>query len=324
VSQALAQTGRTVVASDRAIVSRVFAQCFLQFPHGQRSTLLEQLAHLNSLAPCDGWFSQHYGGLDEGGKSVGFDGFKKPWMLHNTRKLDAVRPEIDVIATDERNRSVLLASLILALDRVDSALGHHVSYLDRWAVRARQELRLTCPQAANEPDDEHRCYEEDIFDTLQRESFDICYFDPPYGSNNEKMPPSRVRYDSYYHLWKTVVLNDRPKLFGKACRREDSRDGVNPSLFESYERGPDGQFVATNQIFRLLREARSPVIYLSYSSGGRATRACLMDAISSAGSLRKMIEIDYKRNVMADMAWTGDWLRETGEPHREFLFVIDK
>ena len=38
----------------------------------------------------------------------------------------------------------------------------------------------------------------DVFDVARR-NVDLAYYDPPYGSNNEKMPPSRVRYASYYH-----------------------------------------------------------------------------------------------------------------------------
>jgi len=37
-------------------------------------------------------------------------------------KLDAIRDEIDKIAEDEIEKSVLLASLIFALDKVDSSL----------------------------------------------------------------------------------------------------------------------------------------------------------------------------------------------------------
>jgi adenine-specific DNA methylase len=48
---------------------------------------------------------------------------------------------------------------------------------------------------------------------------DLAYFDPPYGSNNEKRPPSRVRYAAYYHLWTSICRFDRPILFGKAQRR---------------------------------------------------------------------------------------------------------
>ena len=48
-----------------------------------------------------------------------------------------------------------------------------------------------------------------------RSDVDLAYYDPPYGSNNDKMPPSRVRYASYYHVWTTIIQNDRPELFGK-------------------------------------------------------------------------------------------------------------
>ena len=49
----------------------------------------------------------------------------------------------------------------------------------------------------------HLIMNEDIFKALPKIKAELSYFDPPYGSNNEKMPPSRVRYGSYYHIWKT-------------------------------------------------------------------------------------------------------------------------
>lgn len=324
VSQAIARLDKKIVLSDRSNMSKVFGQCFLQFPAQLLGTIKDQVSHLNGLKPVDGWFSECYGGCDVDGRSVGGDGLKKPWMLHNTRKLDAIRPEIEKISENELNRSVLLVSLILALDKVDSTLGHHVSYLDKWATRARGAMNLEVPTPVADQSAGHEVYQEDIFETLDRTNFDLCYFDPPYGSNNEKMPPSRVRYDSYYHLWKTVILDDQPPVFGKACRREDSRDDINPSLFESYHMDADGSFVATNQIRSLIARTMSPTILLSYSSGGRATLSCLLNAIEDAGKLQKMIEIDYRRNVMADMAWTGRWMRDVDEPNREFLFVIKK
>jgi len=35
-------------------------------------------------------------------------------------------------------------------------------------------------------------------------------------------------------------------------------------------------------------------------------------------------EIDYKKNVMAGMKWTNDWIRESETLHCEFLFLIEK
>jgi adenine-specific DNA-methyltransferase len=75
-------------------------------------------------------------------------------------------------------------------------------------------------------------------------------------------------------------------------------------------------------IKKLLFLTQSKYIILSYSAGGRATSKELNEAIMSCGELLEVVEIDYKRNVMADMKWTNEWLREANAPNREFLFLI--
>ena len=102
----------------------------------------------------------------------------------------------------------------------------------------------------------HRVHRADIFGLLDDIESDIAYYDPPYGSNNEKMPPSRVRYASYYHLWTTICLDDRPTLFGKVNRRTDTSDIVVNSPFEDFRRGPDGKFIAVEAIRKLLTATR--------------------------------------------------------------------
>jgi adenine-specific DNA-methyltransferase len=153
---------------------------------------------------------------------------------------------------------------------------------------------------------------------------DLAYYDPPYGSNNEKMPPSRVRYASYYHVWTTICLYDQPTLFGKVNRRADSSDTVANSPFEDFRKSSDGKFIAVEAIRKLLASTRAKYIILSYSSGGRATSEELNKAITSSGRLLEVVELDYKRNVMADMKWTNEWLRDAEAPNREFLFLIDR
>jgi adenine-specific DNA-methyltransferase len=171
---------------------------------------------------------------------------------------------------------------------------------------------------------EHKVFRRDIFDLVKDVSADLAYFDPPYGSNNQKMPPSRVRYASYYHLWTTVCLNDRPKLFGKAKRREDTSDVVASSVFEEFRRNRTGKFIALEAIERLIKSTNVRWILLSYSSGGRATAQELNELLCECGTILDFIEVDYKKNVMAEMKWTNEWIRDSEQPHREFLFLIEK
>lgn len=322
VSQALAQTGHRVIANDLSVWSEIFGKCYLLNTHPPEhyQPLIE---HLNALPGCDGWFTEHYGGESNGGCSVSEDGLKKPWQKHNTRRLDAIREEIDRLSLPDVERSVLLASLVLALDEVESTLGHFASYLNDWSPRSYNKLRLQVPHLIPR-NEEHSVHRGDIFDVLPKVKADLAYFDPPYGSNNEKMPPSRVRYAAYYHLWTTICLNDKPPVFGKAKRRADTSDKISSSPFEEFRRGNSGHFIAVEAIEQLLREVRAQYIILSYSSGGRATAKELREVILSIGRVIEVLDIDYRKNVMAGMRWTNEWISEAETPNKEFLFLIEK
>ncbi len=319
VSQAFAKTGYRVFCNDIAPWSEVFGVCYL-LNDKKKADYAELIKHLNALPPKDGWFTSHYGGAPT---SVQADGLKKPWQLHNTRKLDAIREEIDRLALPKVERAVALTSLMLALDRVDSTLGHFASYLKEWAPRSFNALTLKVPNLFC-TGAHHEVSRRDIFEQVSDRAVDLAYYDPPYGSNNEKMPPSRVRYAAYYHLWSTVCLNDKPELFGRVLRRKDTSDTVAPSVFEEFRRNDcTGRFIAVEAIERLIRKTRARWIILSYSAEGRATAGELNEILQDNGSLLEAVEITYKRNVMAEMKLTHDWVRTTDVPNREFLFLIE-
>lgn len=322
VSQAFAKAGYRVLCNDISAWSKVFGTCYL-LNDKQPQAYQDLIDHLNAMPPVDGWFTENYGGCPNGGCAIQADGLKKPWQIHNTRKLDAIRQEIDNLRLSTVERAVALTSLILALDKVDSTLGHFVSYLKDWSPRSSNDLILKVPDLFV-TDEEHEVSQCDIFDLVPNAPADLAYFDPPYGSNNEKMPPSRVRYASYYHLWSTVCLHDRPALFGKAKRRMDSSDKVAASVFEEFRRDADGRFLALAALERLIESTMARWIILSYSSGGRATAEELNTVLRNNGDILDIVEVDYKRNVMAAMKWTEQWVRDAEAPNREFLFLLEK
>ncbi|TAF15316.1 MAG: DNA methyltransferase [Alphaproteobacteria bacterium] len=319
VSQALAQCGYEVTSNDIAIWSYHFAQCYLK-AHKPRAYYQDMVHHLNALPDKEGWFSHHYGAAPY---ELHAD-HKRPWQIHNTRKLDAIREEIENLPLDEVDKSVALTSLILALDEVDNTMGHYASYLKEWSPRSYKKMHLKLPTLIF-PQQTPTVSCGDIFDLIATDkTYDVAYFDPPYGSNNEKMPPSRVRYGAYYHVWTTVCKNDQPPIFGKANRRKDTSDTMSSSVFEEFRKDAHGQFLAITALERLIRETKAHYIVLSYSTGGRATAEHLHEAIRHNGYVKDVIQIDYKKNVMAHMRWTHDWIREAEEPHKELMFIIEK
>lgn len=324
VSQAYAKSGYQVLANDIAVYTKIFNTAYL-LNQKEPKSYKEIIEHLNNLAPVEGWFTQHYGGEGNGVNSVSEDGLKKPWQKKNTMRLDAIRDEIDQLNLDEITKSVCIASLILALDQVDSTLGHFVSYLNDWSPRSYKDMKLVVPELfVNKK--ENTVLNYDIFEAIKHigTDIDLAYYDPPYGSSNEKMPPSRVRYQSYYHVWTTICLNDKPKLFGKAKRRTDTSDTIAGSVFEEFRKGKSGRFIVIEAIERLIKETQAKYIILSYSSGGRATASELNDVITTYGKLIEVEEIDYKKNVMATMKWTNDWIKDVEENNKEFLFLMEK
>ena len=323
VSQALKQAGYTVYANDVAVWSKVFGECYL-LNRKPVSYYLPIIEHLNNLPGKYGWFSENYGGEPNGGSALQKDGKKRIWQLHNTKKLDAIREKIDKIAKDEIEKSVLLTSLIIAMDKVDSSVGHQVSYLKKWAPRAYNTMKMEVPRLIidNKP---HRVYQKDIFDLINDIEVDLAYYDPPYGSSNELMPPSRVRYASYYHIWKTICLNDKPKLVGAANRREDVSDTISGSIFEEFRKNNKGQYIVIEALEKLIKNTPAKYVVLSYNNNGRATFKIIMDILKNFKKKFSVIEMDYKKNVMASITrTTNEWINDTNGKNKEYLFLIHK
>jgi adenine-specific DNA-methyltransferase len=315
VSQYLANRGFIVHSSDYATWSEVMGKCFL-VSEGEPSYYKDLINHLNNLPAKSGWFTEKYGGNPENTSG------KRPWQIQNTMKLDAIRDEIDVISKNEYDKEVLLTALILAMDKVDNTLGHYVAYLGKWSPRSYNLMQLQVPKFSLNRG-KHTVSTGDIFSTVIGNTAEIAYFDPPYGSNNELMPPSRVRYNSYYHIWKSVILNDKPELFGVNNRREDSRD-ESSSIFEEYRQDENGNYLAINAIAKLISVTENPHIIFSYSSGGRATKHQLMDIFNTHSKSVNIVEISHNQNVMKNMASTKEFLREESEAHKEYLVHLIK
>jgi len=323
VSQALKQAGYIVYANDIADWSKVFGECYL-LNRKPASYYLPIIEHLNNLPGKYGWFSENYGGEPNGGSAIQKDGRKRIWQLHNTKKLDAIREEIDKIAKNRIEKSVLLTSLIIAMDKVDSSVGHQVSYLKKWAPRAYNTMKMEVPRLIID-DKQHQVYQKDVFDLANDIEVDLAYYDPPYGSSNELMPPSRVRYASYYHIWKTICLDDKPKLVGVANRREDVGDTISGSIFEEFRKNDEGQYIVIEALEKLIKNTPAKYVVLSYNNNGRATLQSIKDILKNLKKKISIFEMDNKKNVMATITrTTNEWINETNGINKEYLFIIHK
>jgi adenine-specific DNA-methyltransferase len=326
VTQALAKCGYTVVSTDLSVWSECLATAYL-FGRSSTTDYEDLLAHMNGLRPVFGWFSEHYGGNDGGnGCAVERDGTRRVWQLKNSMRIDAVRDEIARLRLSDIDSAVCLTALILAADRVDSTIGQYASFLKEWSPRSYNDLTLVVPRLCPyEPGHSVGC--GDIREILDRtpQRYDVAYLDPPYGSNNDRMPSSRVRYSAYYNLWTSIVLNDHPETYGRANRRVDTSDRRMENDFEDFRINPrTGQFLTYEAISTVLDRLTCNALVLSYSTEGRIPVDSLAGLLETWGEIRHITAVDYRRNVMSAMRWTNEWAKDTSRRHQELVFSVSR
>ena len=319
VGQMYKMNGYNVDSNDLSIYSKVFGACYL-LNKKPKSYYEKNIEHLNNLPGIDGWYTKNYGGeitTNKGGNAVQDDGKKRPWQKHNTMKLDAIRVEINKLTTDPIEKSVYLTSLILALDKVDNTLGHQVAYLKEWCSRSFKTMELKVPELIIE-NGKYHSYKNDIFN-IEKE-YDLIYLDPPYGTNNQKTKTTRIRYQSYYHIWTTIIKNDKPdELFGAANRRYEFSSDTIPgaiSVFESTD------YDVVKQSIEDLMKMNSKYFIFSYNNKSKVTIDDLYK-IFNQYNLIEVLEFSHKENVMKRLTSNNKYLGDQSK-NLEYLFLIGK
>lgn len=316
VSQFFKHCGYNTVSNDMAVYSKILADCYLcaKRPHSYYQEIVD---HLNSLPGKDGWYSQNYGGLATTESSVQSDGLKRPFQMHNMNKLDSIRQEIDRLYPEDCiDKSVLLTSTLLALDKVCNDMGHQASYLKDWAKKTYNIMHLEVPSYI--PDDlQHEVFCGDVFDLSV--DADLYYFDPPYGTSNDKTKTTRVRYFSYYHIWTTICKNDNPKLVGASKRRYDVSSDSIPGAISEFENIKEKNVQASFN--KLFKKFNNNYVLVSYSNRSRVKIDDLIDIMSDYYTMKKIVKIEHAPNSQTFAVVHGKTKNEVKEDNFEYLLL---
>ena len=210
VAQEFKRKELQVTACDIASYSEILAQCYIasdarDIDFAELETALQELSLLPGKA---GYFTKafcedaHY------------------FQVKNGMRVDAIRDAIEEDYQGTALYPILLTSLMLAADRVDSTTGIQMAYLKEYAKRSFKDIELRVPELLPGTGTALR---GDALELAQKlDSFDLVYLDPPYNQH---------RYFTNYHIWETLVRWDAPEYYGKACKRIDSRSDETKSLF---------------------------------------------------------------------------------------------
>ena len=298
VAQEFKRRGIEVTAVDIATYSELLAKCFIETDADavDRQVLAETLGELSNLPGEAGYFTETF--------------CERARFFHpkNGNRIDAIRNHLEGSYRGSALFPVLLTSLMLAADRVDSTTGVQMAYLKQWAPRAHNDLELRVPDLIAGKGVALRRDAREAASELPR--VDLAYVDPPYNQH---------RYFTNYHVWETLVRWDRPDHYGVACKRVDARDDDTKSDFNRKAAMP-----------RALREVIQAVdaatVVVSYNDESWVTPDQICSWLMEAGHERvDLMAIDSKRYVGAQIGIHNPRGERVGEVKRlrnvEYLFV---
>lgn len=200
----------------------------------------------------------------------------------NGARVDTIRNAIEAKSLPPELHAVMLTSLMLAADRVDSTVGLQMAYLKQWAKRAHKDLQLELPPLLNSRRGKCDAYCMDALDLLQ--SFEGCcdlvYLDPPYNQHS---------YAGNYHIWETLVRWDSPEVYGVANKRVDTQ--TNKSAFNSKKSAAD----AFTKVIEA-SAAAAPYVLVSFNKEGFLSPEFITQTLEVYGKVTTT-QIPYGRHI---------------------------
>lgn len=141
----------------------------------------------------------------------------KFFTMENARKIGWIRENIEILyrksEINEREKEILITSLLYALDKVANTCGHYDAY--RKTLNLKQELVLSIPLINDESNINNEITRLDANDLVKKVSADIVYIDPPYNSR---------QYADAYHLLENIAKWEKPEVVGVAKKMVDRSD----------------------------------------------------------------------------------------------------
>ena len=297
VGHGLKRLGYRVLANDHLHYAEAVARCYVAADRDDWCDEAQQLvSEFNQLKGAPGWFTETYCERS------------RFFQRHNGERIDAIREALAAKALPPELHAVMLVALMEAADRVDSTCGLQMAYLKSWAPRSHDDLQLRVPdllpRARGGKGAAHRL---EAHEAAARLPADLAYIDPPYNQHS---------YLGNYHVWESLVLWDKPDVYGVAAKRVDCKTRKSP--FNSKPRCGE----AFRQVIQNLR-ARSMVV--SFNNEGYLPQDVLEPLLQERGHVH-VVEREHKRYVGAQIGIHDPKGRRVGEVshihNKELLYLV--
>lgn len=299
VGHALKGMGHRVWSNDQNTYAHTLATCYVQADREKWEVPARKLiAELSALPGKPGYFTET------------FCEQSRYFQPKNGARVDAMREHIERLDLDPDLKAIMLVSLMEAADRVDSTAGVQMAYLKQWAPRAHNDIELRFP--AVQPavmSGKCKATQGDAEVVSAEIEADLVYLDPPYNQHS---------YLGNYHIWESLVLWDKPPVYGIACKREDCR--TRKSAF-------NGKRAIFSAMETVLDNLKAKALVISFNNEAYISRQQMEGLLEGRGKL-EVLEMVHDRYVGAKIGIynpSGDKVGKVGHlKNSEYLYVLTK
>jgi len=222
-----------IISNDFLSANFVCLQAFLGTSTDVREDISQKIEQLNKLpSEEENYFSKHFGGTY--------------FSEENAKKIGTIREKIDIISENDNEKSILICSLLYAMDKVANTVGHYDAF--RKDLDMTQPIKLLIPNIDHLNNKNNEIYKEDANALIRKISCDVLYIDPPYNSR---------QYSDAYHLMENLAEWKKPKVIGIAKKMDRTHIKSAYCLKN-----------ATHSFEDLINNANCKHILLSYNNTG--------------------------------------------------------
>lgn len=232
----------------------------------------------------ENYFSKNYGG--------------KFFSNNDAIVIGEIREDIDKDKSlSNREKSILLASLIYSCDKVANTVGHYDAYRKKIQIKDRFKFELIKPiDTTGKNVFIHRV---DANELVKKIKADVVFIDPPYNSR---------QYSRFYHLLENLVKWTKPELEGIAMKppvenmSEYSKTKA-PEKFDELIQNIDAKYIVVTY--------NNTYASKSISSKNKITHDQIISSLSKVGSTRQFEQAHQFFNAgKTDL-----------KNHKEFVFI---
>lgn len=279
--------GKSVIVNDILDSNLIIYNTFFGTDTVDNELLKQKLNEMNNIELKENYVSLNYGG--------------KYFSLDNAKKIGEAREYIENLTdVTERERSILITSLIYAMDKVANTVGHYDAY--RRIMDSLNPIKFKMPDY-NIRNNGSKIFHEDANELVKKIYADLVYIDTPYNSR---------QYGDVYHVLENITDWKKPKLYGVAMKPKDR--SKTKSLYSTSK--------APEAFDNLISNINSKYILVSYNnmakkgsgrSNAKISNEEIIDILSKRGQVKVFSEDFQVFN-------TG---KTNIKGHKEILYLVE-